>query len=823
MRKSKLTSGTTAGLKSFTNHDFAAGDAAVGYVQSVEDDFLWMTISPHVRGRLPAKLATLDSKVRKALNEHFKVGQCINCVVRRAPKRTQALLLAAVDVVGSVDTSSLPKPGDKVTGTVYRMSEADGLWMQLAPKVQGRVFLTNLSDKYGKSPLDKYEVGMTVKCHVLGSVSHADRKGSKEKSKGSECAQLELSTRKSHMHGVGAVSDPVISSFADVADDTVYQGYVVNTTDNGCFVALGPEVVGRVQISHLSDLFIKDFRAAFVPGMRVKARVLSIDRKKKRVELSLKPSVVEPEKFAAPVTLTSLNVGDKVKGAVKRTESYGVFVKLENSSLVGMCHISEVSTEFIANLSEVLTPGDRVKAKVIKIDPKSQKISLSLKAEHFADDVDSDEDDEEGVSEGIAAAAAADDGSSYEEDSEDDGEEGDDDDDNSGDASAQVDMSESDDDRLGAAGASDDDGVVLRPSGAKKDTSGERSERKRKRTLADAPALQVAGGFFDDNDNDDAEDGDKLSEDESSDDDEEEDVSKKKSKRAKRSAKRAEEEELAAKEQELLDDSAEPESAAAFDRLLLGEPNNSYIWVKYMAFHLQMAEIDQAREVADRALKAISVREEEERMNVWIAKLNLENTYGTSESLTTTFDEAQRMNDSLKMHHHMASILERSGKEAETEEHFQTMIRRFKSELKVWVNYGGFKMRCGKTEQARVVLQQSLKVLPKHEHVAAVTKFGLLDFKNGEIDRGRTLFENLLSNYPKRIDLWNVYIDQELRVGDQPAIRALFDRVTALALSSKKMKFFFKRYLEYEKTEGDEEAVEHVMQRAREYVESKMQ
>ena len=59
-------------------------------------------------------------------------------------------------------------------------------------------------------------------------------------------------------------------------------------------------------------------------------------------------------------------------------------------------------------------------------------------------------------------------------------------------------------------------------------------------------------------------------------------------------------------------------------------------------------------------------------------------------------------------------------------------------------------------------------------------------------------------------------------MGDQHTIRALFERVTAMTLSSKKMKFFFKRYLEYEKTEGDEETVEHVMQRAREYIESKM-
>ena len=53
-------------------------------------------------------------------------------------------------------------------------------------------------------------------------------------------------------------------------------------------------------------------------------------------------------------------------------------------------------------------------------------------------------------------------------------------------------------------------------------------------------------------------------------------------------------------------------------------------------------------------------------------------------------------------------------------------------------------------------------------------------------------------------------------------VRALFDRVTALNLSSKKMKYFFKRYLDYEKTEGDDEKVEYVKERARDYIQSKM-
>ena len=61
---------------------------------------------------------------------------------------------------------------------------------------------------------------------------------------------------------------------------------------------------------------------------------------------------------------------------------------------------------------------------------------------------------------------------------------------------------------------------------------------------------------------------------------------------------------------------------------------------------------------------------------------------------------------------------------------------------------------------------------------------------------------------------------QEVKLADQPRIRALFERATSLSLPAKKMKFLFKRWLEYEKGAGDAAAVEHVKKRAMEFVES---
>jgi rRNA biogenesis protein RRP5 len=62
--------------------------------------------------------------------------------------------------------------------------------------------------------------------------------------------------------------------------------------------------------------------------------------------------------------------------------------------------------------------------------------------------------------------------------------------------------------------------------------------------------------------------------------------------------------------------------------------------------------------------------------------------------------------------------------------------------------------------------------------------------------------------------------EQEIRLGDHQRTRGLFERATHLALPPKKMKFLFKRYLDYEKEHGDAAGLEHVKQLAREYVEA---
>jgi hypothetical protein len=77
--------------------------------------------------------------------------------------------------------------------------------------------------------------------------------------------------------------------------------------------------------------------------------------------------------------------------------------------------------------------------------------------------------------------------------------------------------------------------------------------------------------------------------------------------RAKKRAREEHEASVRAAEQAKLGESA-PASADDFERLLLGSPNSSYLWIRYMSFHLQTAQVEQARAVAERALEKIDLR-----------------------------------------------------------------------------------------------------------------------------------------------------------------------------------------------------------------------
>ncbi|MBQ4573189.1 MAG: S1 RNA-binding domain-containing protein [Clostridia bacterium] len=72
-----------------------------------------------------------------------------------------------------------------------------------------------------------------------------------------------------------------------------------------------------------------------------------------------------------------IDIGSVYDGTVTGLTKFGAFVKLENG-VSGMVHISEVSNEYVNDISEHLSEGDKVKVKVLEINEKG-KVSLSIK------------------------------------------------------------------------------------------------------------------------------------------------------------------------------------------------------------------------------------------------------------------------------------------------------------------------------------------------------------------------------------------------------------------------------------------------------------
>ena len=273
----------------------------------------------------------------------------------------------------------------------------------------------------------------------------------------------------------------------------------------------------------------------------------------------------------------------------------------------------------------------------------------------------------------------------------------------------------------------------------------------------------------------------------------------------------------------IADESKIKDAAEEYEKSLIAAPNSSILWIEYISVMLKFGDVSNARKIAERALQTISYRQEEERKNVWIAYLNLECFYGTSYAIV--FERAVAQNDPLEIHLAMATILSSDpAKRSEAKKFYQMMTKKFKESLKAWLAFASWIMPI-EPDTAHHALTESLKVLPKRNHIEMTLQFALLEYSQGEPKRGRTLFEGIITSYPKRLDVWLVYLAQEQKKPEDNInqIRIIYERLLTQKLSTKKAKHVFKQYLDFEKTYGTVQTVEHVKQLAISFVESKSQ
>ncbi|MFP4698084.1 MAG: 30S ribosomal protein S1 [Eubacteriales bacterium] len=153
----------------------------------------------------------------------------------------------------------------------------------------------------------------------------------------------------------------------------VVEGRVKKLTNFGAFVDIGG-IEGLVRNEDLAWTRVKHPSDIVKVGDDVKVYILNVDKKKEKISLGLKDIAQDPWNTVKD----KYQVNKIYEGVVSKVLGFGVFVSL-NEGIEGLVHISEISEERIDNPSDVLNEGDKVKVKILKIDDKQRKISLSRK------------------------------------------------------------------------------------------------------------------------------------------------------------------------------------------------------------------------------------------------------------------------------------------------------------------------------------------------------------------------------------------------------------------------------------------------------------
>ena len=246
---------------------------------------------------------------------------------------------------------------DVITGRVTKLTDF-GAFIELEEGIEGMAHISEFSwVKKINNPKDVFKTGDEVKCMILG-----------------------------YNLGEGKISLG-IKQVQDNPWDTIDQKYPVGTelerkivkiTNTGAFIELEEGIDGFLHGDDISWLKkVKNIGSMYKVGDAVKTVIVGCDKVNKRIRLGIKQLTENPWSVLAK----NYPKGSIIEGEISNKTEFGLFVKVEGGieGLVNKSNIDEEFVEDIAKALEKFNVGDKIKTMVIEINPKKQKLGLSIK------------------------------------------------------------------------------------------------------------------------------------------------------------------------------------------------------------------------------------------------------------------------------------------------------------------------------------------------------------------------------------------------------------------------------------------------------------
>ncbi len=296
-------------------------------------------------------------------SEALKVGQTVDVQVIKFNEDNQRISLGMKQLEGDPwkDVETRFTVGQKLMGEVTNITDY-GAFVDLGEGVEGLVHVSEMS--WTKKNVHPGKIVST--------------------SQDIEVMVLEIDAEKRRISlGLKQCSENPWTEFSQThKSGDVLEGEIRNITEFGLFVAVGPEIDGMVHMSDLSwEDSGEDAIKEYNKGDMLKVKILEVDADKERVALGVKQLTDDP--FAG--ALDGVSRGGVVTCTITAVTDGGLEVEV-NENLTGFIKKGDLSRERSEQRPDRFAVGEKVDAKVMKIDASSRKLTLSIKAREIEED-----------------------------------------------------------------------------------------------------------------------------------------------------------------------------------------------------------------------------------------------------------------------------------------------------------------------------------------------------------------------------------------------------------------------------------------------------